>query len=679
MNIGYTKLVLSRALFPAARVPISSSAVKALRSRLPSIRRPRTRNTFRVALAALAICFGGGRAPAQGITSTCPIADCSNWMHELKSQIGNFPLNYLAIPGTHDSGTYSLQPNSPPSPDSALFTFYNSALATLNTPALSPLVPTFKRLFDQILEEGITYPWALAQNPAHNLTVQLNAGIRYFDIRTCKDSSGELRVCHSLFGTTIFDLLHQVAVWSRSHTDEIVILDFNHLDPQHGLSSADLYDLGGGILSTFTETNPYDMLVPSQFIGPTSTLNQIWNYSKTARIIVLMDDPTEVQVTAPYIWPGQVPTQDGPTIDTPWPAQSSAAGQLQKETAIFSCRCNPGSTGPYNDLSTLFVLQTNPTPDQNVIFGAIVSAIEAKATYTIPIINVSVCIPGFCDAINALAKSEGWILNSPGSLRSLDDQANGNNYGSNPPLLTKLLMQNPPINDAIQVRNLLNIVQADWFDEQHIPGTTQTVPSNFVAEMIKLNTPPQTTLSVGVPQYPAANNQLFVTSQTPFTIHSTETYWTVTYLMYSYGHYGTQIYAPSGSFTVGNSTVPQADGPYTVTTYARDNVDLLSNPNTLPVILDNTPPVITISAPANGANYAKGGNALLSYGVSDGGGSGVKAVTAALLDGRPAPATGQLFTPALTPGPHTFTYGPATDNLGNVAPAQTVTFTVIAN
>ncbi len=57
-----------------------------------------------------------------------------HWMQDLKYQIGNLPLNQVAIPGTHDSGTYSLDPNSPASIDSPL----SSIEGTINN-ALGPL------------------------------------------------------------------------------------------------------------------------------------------------------------------------------------------------------------------------------------------------------------------------------------------------------------------------------------------------------------------------------------------------------------------------------------------------------------------------------------------------------------------------------------------------------------
>ncbi len=65
--------------------------------------------------------------------------------------------------------------------------------------------------------------------PNGSILEQLNSGIRYFDIRPCLDSAGVLRVCHSVYGMAISDLVRQVHDFSLQNSDEIIILDFNHI------------------------------------------------------------------------------------------------------------------------------------------------------------------------------------------------------------------------------------------------------------------------------------------------------------------------------------------------------------------------------------------------------------------------------------------------------------------
>lgn len=94
--------------------------------------------------------------------------------------------------------------------------------------------------------------------------------------------------------------------------------------------------------------------------------------------------------------------------------------------------------------------------------------------------------------------------------------------------------------------------------------------------------------------------------------------------------------------------------------------------------------MITITQPAAMA-YPHSSAQTLNYSVNDGAGSGVKTVTPALLDGQPAIGGSTLASGlsinllrGLTLGSHTFIFGGAVDDLGNTAPAQTVTFSVVA-
>ncbi len=83
---------------------------------------------------------------------------------------------------------------------------------------------------------------------------------------------------------------------------------------------------------------------------------------------------------------------------------------------------------------------------------------------------------------------------------------------------------------------------------------------------------------------------------------------------------------------------------------------------------------MTITTPANGSGFALNGPDLMNYTCIDAG-SGTKSCPA-LIDGKPAPDNGQPFLAGLSPGIHTFTLGPAVDQLGNSARAISVTFAV---
>jgi hypothetical protein len=174
-----------------------------------------------------------------------------------------FPLNYLAIPRTHDSGTYPLDPNSLLSDD--------FPLASIQTDPDNYLIgfgPTgiFEGIFNSAISSllnPIIFNWPVAQD--ESFTNQLNAGIRYFDIRPCPypnpGSETDIRICHSLFGTTVSDVLTQVKNFSLANPDEIIIVDFNHIT-SHQITGTLSDSLVATIINTLTNVNRGDMLIP---------------------------------------------------------------------------------------------------------------------------------------------------------------------------------------------------------------------------------------------------------------------------------------------------------------------------------------------------------------------------------------------------------------------------------
>jgi hypothetical protein len=71
-------------------------------------RRLRFRRLLRFVVAAVVAVPAAAHAQAT--------ADAS-WMTQMAGIIGELPLNQVALPGTHDSGTYNLWINAPISPD----------------------------------------------------------------------------------------------------------------------------------------------------------------------------------------------------------------------------------------------------------------------------------------------------------------------------------------------------------------------------------------------------------------------------------------------------------------------------------------------------------------------------------------------------------------------------------
>jgi hypothetical protein len=199
-------------------------------------------------------------------------------------------------------------------------------------------------------------------------------------------------------------------------------------------------------------------------------------------------------------------------------------------------------------------------------------------------------------------------------------------------------------------------------------------------------TPPQSTLTIGTPQYPTGASQPFVTSATTFTVTTTDTGSGVQNIWYRFFPNGSAS-PPAYTAVAGSSATFYLSGPdglYEVDTYATDNAGNDETAHSQLVYLDNTAPVSTINQPA-GTQYPHNSILTLDYNVSDGSGSGVASFTAKMdgaltlpdghvLQSPPPPPPINLLT-EMTLGSHTFSVT-ATDNLGNTG-SNSVTFSIV--
>lgn len=260
--------------------------------------------------------------------------DYSRWMRDNLATIGKIPLNLLALPGTHDSGAYSISSLSDISPDNA-------------------------QVFLSKIAPAVGANWAQSQD----LTVlgQLNAGIRYFDLRVChvagpSSSLGQQPVpgyylCHAFYGAKLDEVFADIRSFYQqggAYAQEIVLLDMNHI---YTNSSAGV-NWGGGefwmpggpngefpALCQFVTASIGDLLLPPSLLG--QSLEQIFAspaYLAGGRVLLFFDDTYSLQQN-PNFWPNvdsdaaqywtTVDGQSGPapafvpTINSYWPAVAS--------------------------------------------------------------------------------------------------------------------------------------------------------------------------------------------------------------------------------------------------------------------------------------------------------------------------------------------------------------------
>ncbi|MFB7037465.1 hypothetical protein [Streptomyces sp. NPDC056294] len=181
----------------------------------------RTAETLVTATALLALLAPvADAAPARTTAAAAPAAAVASaalptrtaeitldsWMEQLRGSVGDRPFNRIAMPGSHDSGSWSITRNSGMCP------YGESADVARKWPALAA---------------------SMSRTQSGSLTRQLEAGARYFDLRLCK-VDGAWYTYHGgprggLFfdrtapdGTVTRGEVGEVADWIARHPREIV-------------------------------------------------------------------------------------------------------------------------------------------------------------------------------------------------------------------------------------------------------------------------------------------------------------------------------------------------------------------------------------------------------------------------------------------------------------------------
>lgn len=272
----------------------------------------------------------------------CTDRNAANWMEQLAEQIGNRPLNRIAIPGTHDSATYSFSPNGELSPDS----------------------PDLTQKLQQLPDiKKIVYNWARTQN--YSISQQLEAGIRYLDIRVATyrdyDDYSDIRIVHSMWGISVIDAIQQVDAFMRKYPKEIVLLRFGTNKPG-AMSSQSKSRLIEKLKQTFS-----DILVPTIF-DATVTPAELWATTPSKRLIVLFN------------WALYADTPVGDRIlfweDESWEYSGSKLGadgttDLSKLKASLQSGIDKAITNPHK----FFGLGLSLTPDTELILKSELSEV----------------------------------------------------------------------------------------------------------------------------------------------------------------------------------------------------------------------------------------------------------------------------------------------------------------
>lgn len=201
-------------------------------------------------------CFNGQNTDTEkwlyeSVSEEEELSENTRWMTNLPKALTTIPTTQLAIPGSHDSGAYYLDLDTPVSPDESNF---------------------IKFVGRTKCGKEVIRRWSLTQKST--ITDQLNKGIRYFDMRIgyLKDKNDFFFV-HGIYGYPISKLLAEMATFLKMNPKEILIIDFNHF-----------YSFDEGLHSVFINNVVFkylkDFLFPGQGKVVDFTLSEIWKSGK---------------------------------------------------------------------------------------------------------------------------------------------------------------------------------------------------------------------------------------------------------------------------------------------------------------------------------------------------------------------------------------------------------------
>ncbi|KAJ7378258.1 PI-PLC X domain-containing protein 2 [Desmophyllum pertusum] len=214
--------------------------------------------------------------------------DYSRWMENLPNEKQLIPLTDLVIPGSHDSGTFSLDKNTEIGPDEPC------------------LIRTLGRCCGCCGSGGcvksVVHNWSVTQSKT--IYEQLTSGIRYLDLRVAyRSKDKKIHLLHGLYGWTVQRVLDDVNRFVAENPKEIVILDFNHF---YNMDAATRHKtLADMLIAKFGKS----LRAPRGDDGPKATLQEMWGKAET---IIVIYHNTDVVNAHPSFWSAQF-------ISSPWP------------------------------------------------------------------------------------------------------------------------------------------------------------------------------------------------------------------------------------------------------------------------------------------------------------------------------------------------------------------------
>lgn len=262
-------------------------------------------------------------------------ANNANWMSQIPS---DRIFNQLIIPGTHNSATASIQPQSP-------FSLSEDDPLPVWIEAISNILPIS-------IVRPIVAGWSKTQ--PYSIKKQLNNGIRYLDFRVCYFQS-HLYTCHALISNRLKKPLHQIQEFIQSNPSEIVIVDLNHIyNVDNSDTENQLIHIIQNKLGNIAIPNTYHL---------SNTMNTLRQSKRN--VIILMNltqpitDPNAAAFAQQYVWPES-------NINSPWPNVTTVNDLKNKLDPEVAFRASTVSSS-----TSLFVLQLIQTENATQIIDGV--------------------------------------------------------------------------------------------------------------------------------------------------------------------------------------------------------------------------------------------------------------------------------------------------------------------
>ena len=133
--------------------------------------------------------------------------DTKSWMGQCEEVLNSKPFCKIVLPGAHDAGAYGLNRKS-------------------KVVTLPEWLEKIRKAISWLPGDGIISRWSNTQK----LTIegQLNAGIRYFDLRVCQCEDEKFYLYHGLRGPNLEPVFQTFHNFLRDQKGEILILDMSN-------------------------------------------------------------------------------------------------------------------------------------------------------------------------------------------------------------------------------------------------------------------------------------------------------------------------------------------------------------------------------------------------------------------------------------------------------------------